>query len=215
MQRNHWERGLWENRRGLLRWAGLLFVGGFPTRVVEGAKATKPEFAGLGENDRLTVDVPAAEIVERAYRLGRDYEARHGGCCRCTVAALQDAIASVPKDLGLFRAASCLDGGATPTAVQNCGSFTGAGMFVGWMCRVESFGNTGLSHRLIREVFEHFKKEYGSVLCKDVRKGANGKCPEVVGRAARWTAEVLLHQFGDFRGDVHAIVSEASHGLAS
>ena len=35
---------------------------------------------------------------------------------------------------------------------------------------------------------------YGSVLCKDARK-ADGGCPEVVGRGARWAAEVLLEEF--------------------
>jgi len=88
----------------------------------------------LQRGDRLDVAGQETHIVDKAYRLGCDYEKRYGGCCQCTVAALQDAFACVTADVGLFRAASCLDGGATPTGIQNCGSFTGAGMIIGYLC---------------------------------------------------------------------------------
>jgi len=185
------------NRRGVLRWMGLAIFGGWSAQPAHGTETHEATFAGLGEKDRIDIDKPCAEIVEEAYRLGHDYESRHGGCCRCTVAALQNAIESLPRDKGLFRAASCLDGGATPSNIQNCGAFTGAGMFIGWTCGLETFGNTSLSHRLIREVSQRFEKEYGSVLCRDVRKGVDGNCSEAVARAAKWTAEVLLRQFAD------------------
>lgn len=118
------------------------------------------------------------------------------------MAAVQDGVPFLKVDNGLFRGASCLDGGATPTGIQNCGSFTGAGMVIGYLCgrtREKEFkGSAGLSHEICREVYERFKEEYGSVLCKDVRKGAEGNCPEVVGRAAKWTAEALLREFCDY-----------------
>ncbi len=183
------------NRRGALRWTGLLILGGFAARPAQGAQKNEPAFAGLGEKDRIDIDKSCADILQEAYRLGHDYESQHGGCCRCTVAALQSAIEFVPKDKGLFRAASCLDGGSTPTGIQNCGAFTGAGMFIGWTCGLEDFGDTALSHRLIREVFQRFKQGYGGILCRDVRKGVSGDCPKAVGRAAQWTGEVLLRQF--------------------
>jgi len=155
----------------------------------------------LKSGDRIDIGGDAKEIIERAYALGHQYEARYGGCAQCTVAALQDAIPFVPTDKGLFRGASGLDGGATPTGVQNCGGFTGSAMVIGYLCgrsREKTFtGDTGFSHKLVRKGYEHFKKEYGSVLCKDVRKGAKSDCPKVVGLAARWTAEVLLSEFGE------------------
>jgi len=107
---------------------------------------------------------------------------------------LQSAIEFVPKKKGLFRAASCLDGGATPTGIRNCGAFTGVGIFIGWTCGLENFGNPSLSHRLIRQVCQHFQQAYGSVLCRDVRKAVKGNCPQAVGRAAQWMAKVLLRQ---------------------
>ena len=155
-------------------------------------------FKVLQEGDRVEISEPPKRVVERAYRLGHDLEGRHGGCARCTVAALQQAIPFVPVDAGLFRAASCLDGGATPHGAQNCGAFTGAGMVIGWVCGTEEFRRPRLARQIMREVYEHFEAEYGTVLCKDVRKKVDGDCPKVVARAARWTTEALLARFAGY-----------------
>ena len=104
----------------------------------------------------------------------------------------------------IFRAASCLDGGATPVGVQNCGGFTGCGIVIGHLCGGisrdgdEFRGDSQLAHELLHKVYAHFKEEYGTVLCQDVRKNVKGGCPEVVGRAAQWGAEVLLAEFSDY-----------------
>ena len=71
-------------------------------------------------------------------------------------------------------------------------------MFIGWICGTEGFKSTRLSHKLISRVYMRFERHYGSVLCKDVRKGGRGDCLKVVARAARWTAEALLTQFADY-----------------
>ena len=57
----------------------------------------------------MDVEMSCAEMIENAHRLGHDYKAPHGDCCRCRVAALQSAIKFVPNDKGLFRAASCVE----------------------------------------------------------------------------------------------------------
>jgi C_GCAxxG_C_C family probable redox protein len=145
------------------------------------------------------------EIIEEAYRLGHQYEKQYGGCAQCTLAALQDAIPFLAADKGLFRGASCLDGGATPTGLQNCGSFTGAGMAIGYLCgrrRNAKFeGTTKQSHELIRKLYKQYEEHYGSVLCKDVREKAERDCPEVVGLAAKWTAQILLDEFSTHSAD--------------
>ena len=102
---------------------------------------------------------------------------------------------SVPQDAGLRRAASVLDGGATPRGQQNCGAFTGAGMFIGWLCGTEEFQKPDLARKLIRKVYTQFESQYGNVLCKDVRQKAASDCPKVVGLAAQWTAEAILSEF--------------------
>ena len=159
--------------------------------------ASQPQV--LQEGDLFKLDDEPETIIEKAYQLGYKYEKENGGCARCTVAALQDALPMVAVDEGVFRTATCLDGGATPVAEQNCGGFTGAGIIIGFVCgsrRNGSFhGSSKLAHRLLHQVYHRFAKEYGTVLCRDVRKGVQGDCPEAVGRAARWTAEVLLAEF--------------------
>ena len=145
------------------------------------------------------------EIIEEAYRLGHQYEKQYGGCAQCTLAALQDAIPFLAADKGLFRGASSLDGGATPIGLQNCGSFTGAGMAIGYLCgrrRNAKFeGTTKQSHKLIRKLYKQYEEHYGSILCKDVREKAKGDCPEVVGLAAKWTAQILLDEFSTHSAD--------------
>jgi len=142
-------------------------------------------------------------IIAEAYRLGHQYEKQYGGCAQCALAALQDAIPFLAADQGLFRGASCLDGGATPTKLQNCGAFTGAAMAIGYLCgrrRNGKFeGTTKQSHQLVRKLYKQFEEHYGSVLCKEVREKANRECPRVVGLAAQWTAQILLDEFSNSR----------------
>jgi hypothetical protein len=187
------------NRRRLLKSAGAGFLAAIGIERAEAAEAGKAEFKALNENDRVDIGDRAEQIIEKAYNLGWELEKKHGGCARCTVAALQKAIEFVPEDKGLFRAASCLDGGATPKGIQNCGCFTGSGMVIGWTCGSDTFGGTRLSHKLIRKVYERFEAEYGSVLCRDVREKAQRDCPQVVANAAKWTAEALLGQFCNYQ----------------
>ena len=179
--------------------AGLALVLGGSGSARAGSNE-EPEV--LQRGDQVDVDGKAEAIIRKAYELGHQYEKEHGGCARCTVAACQDAIPFVAVDVGLFRGSTCLDGGATPVNVQNCGAFTGAGMIVGHLCgstRGEAFeGSAKLAHELLHKVYHRFKEEYGTVLCRDVREGAEGDCPEVVGKAAQWVAEVLLEEFTDY-----------------
>ena len=197
--RKYPDGALHKNRRELFQLAGIGLFSSLLAGQAEGEAIHQPEFKALGENDKIDIGDKGKEIIEKAYKLGHKFEKKHGGCCRCTVVALQRAIDFVPEDKALFRTASCLDGGATPNGVQNCGAFTGLGMVIGWLCGADKFGDTKLSHRLIRQVYKQFETEYGSVLCRDVKKKINHDCPEVVARAAKWTAEVLLRQFTNYQ----------------
>lgn len=165
----------------------------------KGAKERESEFKVFDEKTRIDIGSRAKKMPAEAYRLGHEYEGKHGGCCRCTVAALQRAIEFIPEDKGVFRASCCLDGGATPSGIQSCGGFTGAGIIIGYLCGTAPFGNTGLSHKLIREVHKKFKGAYGSVLCKDVKAKGKGDCPKVVATAAKWTAEIILRRFTNYQ----------------
>jgi hypothetical protein len=156
-------------------------------------------FGPLHEGDRVDAGGSSQQVAEKAFQLGRDLMKQHGGCARCTVAALQEAMQFVPQDASLRRSASVLDGGATPRGVQSCGAFTGAGLFIGWLCGTEEFKNPVFARKLLKRVYQQFESQYGSVLCKDVRPKAASDCPKVVGLAAQWTTEAVLSQFASRR----------------
>jgi len=183
-------------RRKFLQSAGLLVMAGaLNVKNVAAAKKNKTRFKVLTKKDRLDIGDKGQDIIQKAYDLGFHYEKKYQGCARCTVAALQDAIDFLPADEELFRTASCLDGGATPDNSASCGAFTGSGMVIGWLCGTGRFGDNSLSRELIHKVHKHFVKEYGSVVCKNIRERSDGKCPEVVAGAAKRTTEILLAQF--------------------
>ena len=171
---------------------GLASLAGCRTPADE---KSSQSFEPLQEGTRMEIGGSPEQIAQRAYGIGQDLMKQHGGCARCAVAALQEAITSVPADAALRRAASCLDGGATPRGVQNCGAFTGAGLFIGWLCGTAEFKNPVLARKLLKQVYQQFESQYGSVLCKDIKAKAPGDCPKVVGLAAQWTAEAILTQF--------------------
>ncbi len=184
------------SRRQFLKYAalGIAVLGGNKINLLADTK-NKTNFVGPDKNSRIDIENKTDTIIQKAYDLGYQYEKKHRGCARCTVAALQDAIDFVPVDDELFRAASCLDGGATPDSSASCGAFTGSGMIIGYVFGTERFGDNSLAHELIHKVHRKFVTEYGSVICKNVRKSTGAKCPEVVAKAAKWTAEILLNQY--------------------
>lgn len=187
-------------RRNFLKSTGILLLVGSLKAENEITDSTDTgEFNALNENSRMDIGEKGKEIIQKAYDLGYKFEADHGGCARCTIAALQDAIDFIPQDKGLFRAASCLDGGATPTKLANCGAFSGSGMVIGWLCGTQRFGDNSFSHKLIHKVHKRFEEEYGSVICAEVRKKAVENCPQVVAKASQWLAEIVLRQFTNYK----------------
>ncbi len=187
------------SRRKFLQSAGVMLMAcGLNVEHVIADSENKTAFKTLDESVKIDIGDGGKEMIQKAYDLGYKYEDEHRGCARYAVAALQDAIEFIQEDDSLFRAASCLDGGATPTKLANCGSFTGSGMLIGWVCGTQRFGDNALSHDLIHKVHKCFVKEYGSVICEEVRNSADEKCPEVVAKAAKWTTEILLKQFTNY-----------------
>lgn len=188
-----------DTRRKFLQSTGVMLLAcGLSVKDIKAGSKMRTKFEVFDEDTHFDIGDKGDEIIQKAYDLGYEYEDKHRGCARCTVAALQDAIDFIPADEGLFRAASCLDGGATPTKLANCGSFTGAGMVIGWVCGTGRFGDNKLSHDLIHKVHDCFMKEYGAVICKEIRDKVDKKCPEVVANATKWTAEILLQKFTNY-----------------
>jgi len=164
--------------------------------------------------------VSGDERLERAYRLGFEYERTYRGCGQCVLAALQDTFGIVNKDV--FKAASAFAGGVGLTGDGCCGAYLGAAMVLSSLRGRERDdfedprGVRRESSRLVRRLREGFIDEYGSVTCRDIHTkifgrpyyiadpddmakfdeagGHSQKCPEVVGKAARWAARIILEE---------------------
>jgi C_GCAxxG_C_C family probable redox protein len=158
------------------------------------------------------------EILDRVYRLAFDYEKECRGCAQSTLAALQDVFDI--RDDSTFRSASGLSGGIGLTTWGTCGALTGCSMAIGMLFGRErkDFKDEErkriVAYRLCKQLAERFVEEYGSVVCWEIQRAHLGrnydlwdrevyrdfddvayqkeKCPVLVGRAAVWTAEIIV-----------------------
>lgn len=158
------------------------------------------------------------DVAELAYLAGIQYEADYHGCAQCVLAALQDAFDE--RDDAIFRSATGLSGGCGGAGDGSCGAYAGAGMFIGQLLgrsRDDFEDAGGIRHetaRLVFQLHERFIDRYGSVVCGDIQTGVIGRrydlndpddlerfkaagaheihCPQVVGRAARWAAQIVV-----------------------
>ncbi len=154
---------------------------------------------------------------DRAYEAGKHYEQTYYGCAQCVVAALQDTFDRRNDDI--FRAATALSGGGGLTTDGSCGAYAGAIMFFGQMLgrdRDDFADEAGVrleTAAMARALRGRFVEEYGSVVCRNIHGKLMGRpyfiadpdefqkfhdagahddvCPEVVGKGARWAAEIV------------------------
>lgn len=163
----------------------------------------------------------AKTIAEKAYELGKEYEKTKMGCSQCVIAALQDALDIRNDDI--FKAATGLAGGGGGAIDGSCGSYAGGVLILGLLLGRDrdNFGDLeGIGFRnfeLVRKFRDKYIQEYGSVLCPHIQTKVLGRpyylidpdefkkfedagghgdkgCPEVVGKAARWMAELILEE---------------------
>ena len=158
------------------------------------------------------------EAAERAYEAGKQNEAEYHGCAQCVLAALQDTFEE--RDDAVFRAATGLSGGGGLSGEGSCGAYTGATLFLGQLRgrdRDDFSDEAGVRYetsRMVGELRSKVVERYGSVVCGDIQTAMIGRsfnltdaddvvcfkeagahavhCPEVVGRAAQWTAEIVV-----------------------
>ncbi|HEX77917.1 MAG TPA: C_GCAxxG_C_C family protein [Dehalococcoidia bacterium] len=160
------------------------------------------------------------EAVQKAYDLGKEYERTYRGCSQCVIAALQDAFEFRNDDV--FKAATGLAGGGGITTDGSCGAYTGAILTLSSLLgreRDDFADPKGIrfrTHELVRRFRHNFIQEYGSVVCRNIQTKVLGRpyyladpeemrkfhdagahdvhCPEVVGKAARWMAELIVEE---------------------
>jgi len=156
-------------------------------------------------------------VMEKAYQLGKKYEQTYKGCSQCVIAALQDAF-NIRND-DVFKAATGLVGGGGTCIDGSCGAYAGAIMVLSSLLgrQRDDFADTaGVLFRnfeLVQKLREKFIQEYGSIICRNIQTKLFGRpyyladmddlekfekagahdvhCPEVVGKAARWAAEII------------------------
>lgn len=159
-----------------------------------------------------------SDAADKAYRLGKEYEKRYRGCSQCAIAALLDAFGIKAEDV--FKAGTGLAAGGGASTDGSCGAYSGSIMVLSLLLgrQRDDFADPGGMARknfaLVRKLRERFILEYGSVVCRNVQTKIFGRpyylpdmdefqkfekagahdvhCPEVVGKAARWAAELIV-----------------------
>ena len=159
----------------------------------------------------------AKAAAEKAYELGKKYEKEYKGCGQCVIAALQDAFDIRNDDI--FKSATGLAGGGCRVTDGSCGAYVGGIMILSFLMGRErdKFDDPeSIRHKsadLARKLHDRYIQEYGSVICCNIQTKLMGRpfyladpeefekfeqagahelhCPEVVGKAARWVAEII------------------------
>ena len=158
------------------------------------------------------------ERLAQAYELGFDYERRFRGCSQCVIAAVQDTL-GIRED-HVFKAATGLAGGGALTGTGACGGYVGGVMVLSQLLGRERSrfddpeGIRFKTFDLAKRLADRFDEEFGGTICRDVQTrvfgrpfdlrdpedfqrfeeagGHDDKCPDVVGKAARMTVEIIL-----------------------
>ena len=162
----------------------------------------------------------AESKAEKAYELGKKYEQTYRGCSQCAIAALQDAFDIRNDDI--FKAGTGLAAGGAMATDGSCGAYTGAIMMLSSLLGRErdkfddKDGIRFQTMKICQKFHDKYIQEYGSVICRDIQAKVMGRpyylvdpeefkkfhdagahdiyCPEVVGKASRWMAEIILEQ---------------------
>ena len=156
-------------------------------------------------------------IAEKAYQLGKENEMAYHGCGQCTLAALQDTLDL--RDDAVFKAITGFGGGVGAAGDSGCGAYLGSVVMISSIVGRtrdnirDPEGIRWRTHELVRKLHDRFIQEYGCVNCRDIQTKLYGRpyyiadpqefekakragahdviCPDVVGKAARWTVEIL------------------------
>jgi len=156
-------------------------------------------------------------LLKKAYDLAFKYEAERGSCPQCVFSAIYETLGIGSEDT--IKALDGLAGGTALSAEGTCGALIGGIAAISSIVGrpYEDFSKGERRRRVFRYtkiLFDRFKQEYGSILCCDVHKKLFGKsfnlmdkdeyaefekmgahvdkCPDVSGKVARWTTEIIL-----------------------
>ena len=160
------------------------------------------------------------KLLEKAYKLGFEYEKIYKGCSQCVIAAIQDTLDI--KDDSVFKAGTGLAGGGGLTGIGFCGGYSGAVMMLSLLYGRErsNFADPEKrrfrSFELARRFAQLYTKELGSIICRDIQylrfgrpyyiadadehkkfeeaAGHTDQCTTVVGTASRLAVQFILDE---------------------
>lgn len=160
------------------------------------------------------------ELMKKAYQLGFEYEKTYRGCGQSCLAAVQKSLGI--EDNMVFKAATGLAGGVGLMGISACGALLGGTLVIGQLFgrELSNFADPeGVRfqvYEMTKRLHDRFITEYGSSNCHDIQKSVFGrsynlwdtedfkrfdedgghttKCPEVVGKAAQWTVELIWEE---------------------
>lgn len=159
-------------------------------------------------------------LLEKAYRLGFQYEKIYKGCSQCAVAAVQDTLGI--RDESVFKASGGLAAGGAMTGIGVCGGYVGGAMVIGQLCGrdrdhfEDPEGIKFVSMDITKKLMDAILVAFGSIICRDIQVKIFGrpyyirdhedflkfeeagahvdKCPHVVGKASEITVGLILDE---------------------
>ena len=161
------------------------------------------------------------QLLKDAYDLGFKYEHDYHGCSQSAFGALQELF-GISSDIA-FKAASGLAGGIGLSSQSACGGLTGSCMFLSMLYGRERDkiedpdGSRFVAYHTCNKMLEKYLQGWGTFECGEIQKikfggrrfklldaeqfeefislgGHNNICPDVVGKAVMWCAEVILEK---------------------
>jgi C_GCAxxG_C_C family probable redox protein len=155
------------------------------------------------------------ELLNLAQKKATDCEFTHHGCSQCLLFAIQDVF-NLKADI-VFKAASGL-GGGIGRMHSVCGALLAGGLALGMKygrerSELENTDKLFSSMEQVGNLYVTFEKEFGSVMCREIREkllgeyidtkipeeyeraislGLYEKCSALVGKTARMVAELML-----------------------
>ena len=159
------------------------------------------------------------ELLDKVETIASDNELKYHGCAQMILTPFRKILGEEVITDKVFRTASGLSGGVGCSG-HVCGAVTGGMMVIG-LFRGRDYGNLQdgekmmASFELGKPFLEKMKNEFGSINCHSIQEKFKGRhydcwseedqklveednlhevCAKVVGKAARWTMEILIDQ---------------------
>ena len=113
------------------------------------------------------------ELLEKAFKLGVQYEKENTGCAQTVIAAIFDTLGIWNEDV--FKAASGLADGLGLTGDGACGALVGGSMVISYLYPREKKDFKDMykpmkAYAMVKQLHDQFVEKYGTCRCYDIQK---------------------------------------------